>query len=293
MNTRDDKTDLAQRLIVRAARRAPAALSQRLKEEWLADLDSRATLLSRLRLALDCCWATAVITRDFRVPQLAAASGAHKPLWGAHHYDLPQLSRRTLAFLAIAGVHVLIIYAFMTGLAQHVVASIPPFMRASMEQQTETQRPLPVPLLATFKLTPVIADAVVAEPSKFDFGAETPAPSVSRPVEPAGGGQSAPARPMERIIGGPDKDFPNTDDYYPAASRRMAETGAATVQVCIDAHGRLSGEPVLMQSSGSRRIDEGVLNLARAGSGHYRPTREDGAPVNSCFPFRIRFRLAN
>jgi protein TonB len=296
MNTRNDKTDLAQRLIVRAAQRAPAALSQRLAEEWLADLGSRAAPLARLRLALGCCWATAVITRDFRVPQLAAAAGtsaAHKPLWGEHRYDLPLLSRRTVVFIAIAAVHVLIIYAFTTGLAQHVVASIPTFMRATVDEQPEIQRPVPAPLPTTFKLTRITADPGVPAASKFNFATETAAPPLGRPNAPDGGGQTAPPRAVQRTVGGPGKDFPNTDDYYPAASRRMAETGAATVQVCIDRQGRLSGEPTLTQSSGSRRIDAGVLNLARAGSGHYRPSLEDGAPVNSCFPFRIRFRLAN
>jgi len=31
--------------------------------------------------------------------------------------------------------------------------------------------------------------------------------------------------------------------------------------------------------------------LARAGSGHYRATTEDGQPVNSCYPLGIRFQL--
>ena len=42
MTTRNDLTDIARRLIQRAARKAPAALAARLEEEWLADLQSRA-----------------------------------------------------------------------------------------------------------------------------------------------------------------------------------------------------------------------------------------------------------
>jgi hypothetical protein len=33
--------------------------------------------------------------------------------------------------------------------------------------------------------------------------------------------------------------------------------------------------------------------LARAGSGHYRPTTEDGRPVTACYPIKIRFELRN
>jgi TonB family protein len=94
-----------------------------------------------------------------------------------------------------------------------------------------------------------------------------------------------------RVIGGPDKGFPNTTDYYPDASRRLGEQGAAAVQVCVDAKGRLTSEPTIAQSSGSARLDGGALTLAWAGSGHYRATTEDGRAVSSCFPFRIRFEF--
>ncbi len=132
MKTRNDLPDLAQRLILRAAHKAPAALAERLTEEWLADLASRSGPVSRLRLAIGCCWATAVITRDFRVPQLAAsgAAPALRPRLGIIPHDLPPLSRRTIALILIAGIHVLVIYGFASGLALHVVASIPTQIRA-------------------------------------------------------------------------------------------------------------------------------------------------------------------
>jgi hypothetical protein len=68
------QTDLAYRLIRRAARSAPPALAARLEEEWSADLATRAGTFSRLRLAIGCFWATGVITRDFAVPQMATAN---------------------------------------------------------------------------------------------------------------------------------------------------------------------------------------------------------------------------
>jgi len=63
------------------------------------------------------------------------------------------------------------------------------------------------------------------------------------------------------------------------------------VQVCVDRAGRLTADPVIAQSSGSARLDEGARKLARAGSGHYRATTEEGRPVNDCYGFRIRFDL--
>lgn len=44
---------------------------------------------------------------------------------------------------------------------------------------------------------------------------------------------------------------------------------------------------------GYSSIDRAALSLARAGSGHYRPTTDNGLPVKSCFDYLIRFTLRN
>jgi hypothetical protein len=66
-------------LIHQAARRAPERLFSRLEEEWLADLESRASALSRLRFAVGCCWAAMVIDHDYprsHVPAVIPATAA-------------------------------------------------------------------------------------------------------------------------------------------------------------------------------------------------------------------------
>src|ERR1700704_2771913 len=76
-NERSPQPDLAgvtHWIIHYAARRAPESLSSRLEEEWLADLESRSSALSRLRLALGCCWATVVIAIDYTRIRVSAAS---------------------------------------------------------------------------------------------------------------------------------------------------------------------------------------------------------------------------
>ncbi|HEY6454132.1 MAG TPA: TonB family protein [Steroidobacteraceae bacterium] len=164
-----------------------------------------------------------------------------------------------------------------------------------MELQTRPQPPSTPPLSkTTFKLQPITLGRLdPVDPSKLNLVMQTTDP----PLTPTPGAQNtrqtAPPRPVQRIMGGPGTNFPNTDDYYPAASRRMAETGAAMVRVCVNTQGRLTADPTIAASSGSRRIDDGALNLAKAGSGHYRPTLEDGEAVNACFAYRIRFMLIN
>jgi len=71
-NERSTQTELngvSHWLIHHAAHRAPESLSSRLREEWLADLESRSSALSRLGLALGCCWATVVLVNEYtRIP---------------------------------------------------------------------------------------------------------------------------------------------------------------------------------------------------------------------------------
>jgi hypothetical protein len=65
---------LSRWLIHHASRRAPESLSSRLEEEWLADLECRSSALSRLGLALGCCWATVVIVNEYSRIRVPAAS---------------------------------------------------------------------------------------------------------------------------------------------------------------------------------------------------------------------------
>jgi TonB family protein len=294
MNARNDQ-DLAHRLILRAAHKAPAALVDRLAEEWLADLAARQGAAARLRLALGCSWATAVISRDFKVPQLAtsgAASGP-RPLLGEHRYDLPLLSRRTVTLLLIAGLHALLIYVLASGFAQQFSLKLPEIMHGVVIDETRTRPPRQLLSPMPFKPS-VISDITDSfDPDRFDLTIDKgPA---DKPTVDQGPGETKPSgRPaVVRVPGGPGRNFPVTEDFYPGASRRIAEAGVATVQVCVDSRGNLKGAPTLAKTSGSQRLDDAALKLARAGSGRYRPTTEDGAPVDSCYGYRIRFELTD
>jgi TonB family protein len=106
--------------------------------------------------------------------------------------------------------------------------------------------------------------------------------------------QEEPPKVPPRVIrepGGPGKGFPHTEDFYPANALRLGQEGVATVQVCVDEKGRLTSMPTITQSSGMASLDDGAVKLAKAGSGHYRPTTEDGRPVSSCYGYRIGFHV--
>jgi TonB family protein len=277
---------LAHWLIGRAAQRAPDSLSQRLEEEWLAHMQSRPSSLSRLTFALGCCWATKVIAREHGLAVVASATPAV-----AGRLTVPYFRgvyvRHSTAWLLVAALHFAVFYALIAGLRNTAVTVEPRFQVSEVPaQHTREQITPPPPVTTKFK------DLVIAPPEFLPPGYESGEQIYARPVDPTVP-PLVPPRAVSRVPGGPGSGFPDTDDYYPPAAKRLEEQGIATVRVCVDAHGRLSSAPTLLQSAGSARLDEGALQLARAGSGHYRASTDDGRPVDSCYGFRIRFQLKN
>jgi TonB family protein len=283
-------------LIHRAAHCAPDALSSRLEEEWLADLASRSAALSRLRFAVGCCWASMVIVNEWPRNRVAAASSA-APASGIVTLvdrNFGYFSLRSATLFLIAGLHAALFYGLITSLSQtrsaatppnlqnHDVAVVPPekvAFRLSASELEHWTFYVPKPLVEP---TPNVDIESEVKSGVSDEPPEVISPPVS---------QDQPSHVVQRLTGGPGGGFPETADFYPSPSIRLGEEGITTVEVCVDRKGRLTAAPTTLKGSGSGRLDEGALKLARAGSGHYRATTEDGQPVNSCYPFAVRFQL--
>jgi TonB family protein len=267
------------RMIRDAAGRAPTALQGRLEEEWLADFAERRSAIARLRLAIGCCWATNNITRQH-----------DRSLAEYLQQDFQLLTRRTTVIVLILSAHVLVFLALVTGLVPNGRTTEPPHTIAdfsSLQPQTpdvQPESPLP-PTVASPRIPEPYLDPVV-DPSPEASQSDADPVAVAIRSNPA----ASPAG-VARVIGGPGNGFPNAEEFYPAAARRLGETGATIIRVCVNAAGQLSTEPQVTQSSGSSRLDGGALRLAKAGSGRYRATTENGQAISSCFPMRVRFEL--
>ena len=205
-------------------------------------------------------------------------------------HDASYLSRRAIAFVAIIGLHVLLIYGFATGLAQRAIAVVSAPLQTDIVQEVQKRDEPPPPPPPKMERPPVevpppdVAINMPAEPQSTAITNVTTQHVTAPPPAP---------RAVSRTPGGPGKGFPNTDDYYPPASQRLNEEGSATVKACVDANGKLTEAPAILQTSGSSRLDEGALKLAKAGSGRYKPNLEDGKPVPGCVSFRVKFQLKN
>jgi TonB family protein len=280
-------------LVRRAARSAPSSLSARLEEEWLADMQERTSGLSRLRFAVGCYWASVAIGLEHRTAGVAVASTA--PVNVSLSVEPARFfSSRAVTFGLVLSLHAAVFAGLMMARTQFSKPVEPPAL-----QPRVIDRPLP----------PVKSPPVETRRSFFDKFTVIPKlppvelppqPTVPKivsdppvPPQPPGTTGTSPLRDIVRVQGGAGPTFPHPGDYYPDASRRLEEQGAAGLRVCVDAAGRLTADPVITENSGSGRLDAAAIKLAKVGSGHYRPTTEDGRPVAACYPIKIRFELRN
>jgi protein TonB len=201
-------------------------------------------------------------------------------------HDTQFFTRRGAVFAAIVGLHVFIGWALATGLARRALEVIAPPIQTDIVEEVKTEKEPPPPPPPDFEKPPVEVpppDVTIQMPveapatTAITAVAATPhppvAPRVSNKTPPKG------------------KRFPDTEDYYPAASKRLGEEGVSTVRMCVAPTGKLAEAPTITHSSGSARLDEGAISLAKAAS--YVAGTEDGKPVLDCFSVNIRFKLTN
>lgn len=202
--------------------------------------------------------------------------------------DTTFVPRRIIVLIAIILLHVLLAYGLATGLARRAMEMIAPPIQTTIIEEVQQHDLPPPPPPPEFERPPV---EVPPPDVTIDIPVEA-APSTAiqdvtdRPVVKA-----PPPRAVASTSPTAGKNFPNSADYYPPASMRLGEEGSAVVKACVGPNGRLSEDPSVTKTSGSARLDEGAMKLAKAG--HYNPGTADGKPVTACFNLLIRFQIKN
>jgi protein TonB len=204
-------------------------------------------------------------------------------------HDTNFLSRRAVVFVVIAALHVFIGWMFASGLARQVFEQVAPPIQTEIVEELEARDEPPPPPPPDFERPPVEVpppEVSIDIPVESNNTAITDVTDKPVPMAPP-----PPPPPRQVVKAKMGKNFPNSEDYYPAASKRLGETGATAVRVCVGPNGRLSEEPTVQTSSGSARLDEGALKLAKAG--RYVAGSVDGQPSTDCISFRVKFELKN
>ena len=196
-------------------------------------------------------------------------------------------TRRGVVVVGILALHVFIAWAIATGLARRAIEVIAPPIQTVIETEEHKEAPPPPPPPPTFERPPVEippTDTVVEIPQVAQTTAISNTTSQHQPA-------AAPApKPSNKKAASIDlKHSPQTEDYYPPASRRNNEEGVTQVHVCVGANAKLTGDPTMEKGSGFPNLDAAAIKYAKdlrffAGS-------EDGKPTDSCLSFNVRFKL--
>ena len=203
----------------------------------------------------------------------------------AYVHDTSFFSRRAIVFLAIVGLHIFLAWMLASGLARKVVEVIAPPIETNLLEELEQRDEPPPPPPPEFERPPI---EIPPPEVTIDIPMESTTAITDVTTKPQP--KTAPPPPAARaVVKASAVKFPSTEDYYPAASIRLEEQGSVVVKTCVGPNGKLSEQPTVGTSSGSARLDEAAVKLARAG--RFKAGSIDGVPTTDCFSTRVRFEL--
>ncbi len=224
------------------------------------------------------------------------------------YLDQPQTSNRRLIALALAAlIHVLLGYAFVTGLATKIVKQIvDPIEAVPIEEKVAEEPPppppeqleeipvvTPPPIVSVDRPPPpttITTETTVVRPTAPPPVVAPPAPVEAPPPPPPPPPPAPKAEPTPPKLRGNRLKLITNDDY-PEASIRAEEEGRTFVTYDVNAEGRVENCQVT-RSSGSRRLDEATCTLITRRF-RYDPGKDaDGRPVRvSGFQDSVTWRL--
>jgi protein TonB len=196
------------------------------------------------------------------------------------------MTRRMAVLLAIIALHIFLVWALATGLARRAIEVLAPPIQTTIVEEVKKEEAPPPPPPPQFERPPVEIpppDVTINVPVETETTAirVTNAPVVKAPPV---------AAPTRATAIGFGKGFPNSDEFYPDASRRLEEQGTVTVHVCVGPDNKLTEEPTVVKGVNAR-LDGGAMRLAKAGSGKYIAATEEGKPVTKCVNYNVKFQL--
>jgi periplasmic protein TonB len=208
-----------------------------------------------------------------------------------YKYEPPSIfsGPRGAALIAVIILHIGIVWAFYTGLAGKLVQKIiPPVEIAQIDKPKDVDKPPPPPPkleeVKPFVPPPEFVDIQAAPVTN----AITETTQVQRAPPPV----AAPAPAQRNVVRAsidPKHPFPNSEDYYPDASKRAGEEGRCIVEFTVATDGHITN-PEVTQTSGHPRLDEACIKLIKAAP-KLRPATEDGKPLESKLQVPIVWKL--
>jgi len=190
--------------------------------------------------------------------------------------------RRYVSIGLVGLIHVVVIWALATGLAQSVFNKPLEMIKAEVVQQKppEQEKTPPPPPPDTVKPPPPFVP-----PPDINIQSEAPSTNAITAVQSH---KTAPAIPATRPTERGASHFAICERSYPPISRRLGEEGTVLVRFTVNVNGTVSNVGVA-KSSGYSRLDEAAVSCASRWD--YNPATRGGAPIPYQYEARVTFRL--
>ncbi len=192
--------------------------------------------------------------------------------------------RRTVVLAVIAGLHLLIGWAFVSGFGQQVLLNVVKDVKVSLIKETEvkeTPPPPPKPVLdrpPPVSMPPPIVNISVPIESPVVVTREPPPPAPPRQVT------VVPGTPIKTL------SMPECgEDYYPSQAKRLEQEGSVVVKFCIGPSNKIEGPVEVVTSSGFPLLDEAAAKCLNAG--RYKAATQEGKPILNCKNIRVKYQL--
>lgn len=209
-----------------------------------------------------------------------------------YKFEEPSLfsGRRGAALIAVILLHIVIVWAFYTGLAGKLVQTIiPPVEIAQIDKPKDVDKPPPPPPkmeeIKPYVPPPEFVD--IQAPQQETTAITQTTQTVQRPAPVVQAPPPVPGTPPRMD---PKHPLKIGEEWYPDASKRANEEGRCIVQMTVSADGRVTAES-LQQTSGFPRLDEACLKAVHGQ--RMLPATEAGKPVEKTVSIPIVWKLMN
>lgn len=200
--------------------------------------------------------------------------------------------RRGIGLLVVVALHVLVVYALVTGLARKAVEIVKGPIETKLIEELKKlpppDDPPPPPPKPKAEPPPFVPPAEVSTAPV----AVSHAPTITTSPQPAPVVVEAPPppppKPAVRVAAVIDAAANCRKPEYPAASKRLEEEGTVLLRFMIDEQGRVVDSRV-ENSSGFARLDEAAR--AALSQCKFKPGTVDGAPEKSWASLKYVWRL--
>jgi protein TonB len=194
---------------------------------------------------------------------------------------------RGAALIAVIALHVVIVWAFYTGLAGKLIQKvIPPVEIAQIDKPKDVDKPPPPPPkleeIKPYVPPPEFVD-IQAAPQQTNAISD-----ITQKQAPAPVAAPAPPKPGTAPRMDPKHPLKIGEEWYPDASKRANEEGRCIVQVTVAADGTIKSESI-QQSSGFPRLDDACLKAVHGQ--RMIPATEEGKPVEKTAALPIVWKL--